>query len=806
MIPRKENDQLETIYTNLQHGINNGVLHLSANSTGKKGEFLNVRNKNLINFSSYSYLGLEKNQKLIKSCIEATQKYGTQFGYSRAFISIDLYDELESLLSQIYSGHVVLAPSTTLAHQSAMPVLMDKSDLIIIDQFAHASMYYSVKAIRDSGAKLEILRHNRIDLLEEKIQMERSKYRKIWYVADGVYSMQGDYSPVKELKSLMDRYEHFNLYIDDAHGMSWCGENGKGYVLSKIDLHDQMILVTSLNKAFASSGGAIILKSKEQYRKIRTCGGTLIFSTPIQPPMLGTGIASAKIHLSDEISTLQKKLKDNIQYCNQLIFEIGIPDLSASDSPVFFLPTAFPKVCYSVAQKMMNDGFYVTPVLYPAVSMRRAGIRFCISSIHSKKDIRQMLYRMKTNYVESLEEGKVELKTILRYFKIDLPKNYSTNLKVRANKNENNLELKTYRSINEINQGEWNRYMENEGLFDSDSMNFLEQTFKSNDLKENNWDFHYLVIRENGVPVLITFFTKCWCKDDIFKSNVISRDIEEIRTIEPYYLTTESLMMGSLITEGNHLYVNRKSKNWKKAIDMMLQWVDRFQYEHDINAIYLRDFNHFDFELSDRFISHGLVETDLPDYTHSINMEKHGNVNLWWESLGSKKRQHIKRDVLNFNEKFDIIIKEEVIESDLEQFYQMYLDVKNNSLEINTFSLPFKFFRNLNNHPKWEMIILNVKGENQVGAVVFSYKSLNNYTPLVMGVNYDFLHSHKVYKQALYQMVKRGQELNSKKIFLGITSSLNKRRLGAIAVKKKVFVGIQDTYNAQVLSLAKENE
>ena len=64
-------------------------------------------------------------------------------------------------------------------------------------------------------------------MLESRIKALRNDYKKIWYMADGVYSMQGDFAPIKELYKLADQYEQLHLYIDDIHGMSWAGPNGK---------------------------------------------------------------------------------------------------------------------------------------------------------------------------------------------------------------------------------------------------------------------------------------------------------------------------------------------------------------------------------------------------------------------------------------------------------------------------------------------------------------------------------------------------------------------------------------------------
>jgi len=86
---------------------------------------------------------------------------------------------------------------------------------------------------------------------EERIKTLSATHTKIWYMADGVYSMYGDFPPMKELVQLMDRYEQFYLYMDDSHGMSWAGPNGTGYVMSQLKEYPKKLFLTaSTNKSF----------------------------------------------------------------------------------------------------------------------------------------------------------------------------------------------------------------------------------------------------------------------------------------------------------------------------------------------------------------------------------------------------------------------------------------------------------------------------------------------------------------------------------------------------------------------------
>ena len=64
---------------------------------------------------------------------------------------------------------------------------------------------------------------------------------------------------------------------------------------------DRVVVALSLNKAFSAAGGALVVSNPDLKRRLRACGGTMSFSGPIQAPMLGAAVASAKFHLSPEL-------------------------------------------------------------------------------------------------------------------------------------------------------------------------------------------------------------------------------------------------------------------------------------------------------------------------------------------------------------------------------------------------------------------------------------------------------------------------------------------------------------------------
>jgi 7-keto-8-aminopelargonate synthetase-like enzyme len=362
------NSFYETIDHIITDGVNREILHLYTDDEKLSGNLLKMNGKEIVNFGSCSYLGLEFDERLKASAIRALEQYGTQFSESRAYVSVSLYKKLEEAFERLFGAAAVVTPTTTLGHMAALPVLVGNEDAVIMDHQVHNSVQMAVSLLKARGVHVELLRHNRIDLLKQRALELRGKYKKVWYMADGIYSMFGNKSPVKHIYELIDSIPELWYYVDDAHGMSIYGQHGRGYVLHEGGyFHPRMILATSLAKAFATGGAVLLFPDKELARRVRTCGGTLITSGPLQPATLGAAIASAAIHLSDEIYKMQEELQDNIRYANLILKKRHLPVISTSDAAVFFIGVSLPKIGYAVIKRMLRHGYYLNLGIFPAV-------------------------------------------------------------------------------------------------------------------------------------------------------------------------------------------------------------------------------------------------------------------------------------------------------------------------------------------------------------------------------------------------------------------------------------------------------
>jgi len=379
--------RLRLINDVVSEGIARGLGHLTAEDEHLSGRFVTLRGRRQINFGSCSYLGLETDLRLKNAACVAVAQYGVQFSSSRAYVSCPPYADLERLLEELFDAPVVVAPTTTLAHFAALPLLIGAEDAVVCDQFVHNSVQSVLPTLQVAGTVCRFVRHNRIDRLEELVRTLADRHRRVWYLADGVYSMRGDRAPMEALHELASRHERLCLYIDDAHGLSWSGAHGRGTVLGNGTVPPRTVVAASLSKTFGAGGAVLVLPDEETARLIRACGSTLIFSGPMQPALVGVAIASARIHLSSEIHERQAKLMDRIRLFNRLAAERNVPLGSAEETPIRFVSIGDTEATYRIASELMNEGFYTNSAVFPAVAKEDTGVRAMITLHQTADDI-----------------------------------------------------------------------------------------------------------------------------------------------------------------------------------------------------------------------------------------------------------------------------------------------------------------------------------------------------------------------------------------------------------------------------------
>lgn len=383
---------MATIQSSMQDAVDAGVIRVRITDEELTGTNIRVDGRDLVNFGSCSYLGLGQDARLKAAASSAIDRFGPSYSSSVAYASVDLYTDLERRLTQLFDGHSVIpAPTTTLAHLAALPAIVTRDDLVVIDIQAHASMHLAVDVLRGRGMNVKVIRHNDIDGLRKVLSNSTNQFKKVWYLLDGVYSMFGDVAPVAEIDRVMDEFENLHVYYDDAHGFGWAGKNGAGYVLENTKLNDRKIVAVSLSKSFGAGGAALAIGDPALAQKILLVGGTLTFGGPIHPAVLGAAVRSADLHLSDEHAERQAQLYDRIDLVNRLVDEAGLAVPSLARTPITFVRVGTSDDAIRMTKIMMTNGFFVNAAGYPAVPIREGGVRFTVTAAHSTADIEALI-------------------------------------------------------------------------------------------------------------------------------------------------------------------------------------------------------------------------------------------------------------------------------------------------------------------------------------------------------------------------------------------------------------------------------
>src|SRR5262249_54897645 len=193
-------------------------------------------------------------------------------------------------------------PSVTLTNMGALPGLVSKRDLLVVDEHAHNSIQEGAKIAQANGVKLAHFSHCDPRDLTRAFETH-GPYRIAVVAIDGVYSMTGALPPLAELNEVCLRHNAV-LYVDDAHGTGVLGKHPAAPVLDALGSYDTTLVIGSLSKAFSCFGGFIGCPA--QFKKLlKMRSNTYIFGGPIPPPYLDAICVVCDILGSPEFDTLQ---------------------------------------------------------------------------------------------------------------------------------------------------------------------------------------------------------------------------------------------------------------------------------------------------------------------------------------------------------------------------------------------------------------------------------------------------------------------------------------------------------------------
>jgi 7-keto-8-aminopelargonate synthetase-like enzyme len=340
---------------------------------------MSVGGKDVINFGSDSFLGLDQEPRVQESLCRGVRQWGAHNGASRAFSSVRANETAEEKLAAWLGTEAVLIyPSVTLANVGAIPGLVCRRDLLVVDEHAHNSMQEGAKIAQVNGARVEAFSHCDPDDLE-RVLTSAAPYRVAVVAIDGVYSMSGALPPLAALNAVCRRHNAV-LYVDDAHGTAVLGAKGRGTVRDALGGYDNTLIVGSLSKGFSCFGGFIGCPH-EFKRLLKIRSNTYIFGGPVPPPYLEAICTVCDILDSAEYEEIMGRLRRNLVQLTQGLSALGLVVLGG-ETPIISVLTGDEDVTLQAGRFLFEQGFYVQSVTFPAVPYHAGVLRIHVNANH----------------------------------------------------------------------------------------------------------------------------------------------------------------------------------------------------------------------------------------------------------------------------------------------------------------------------------------------------------------------------------------------------------------------------------------
>lgn len=356
-----------------------------------------IDGKTYLNFSSNDYLGYSSHPKVIQSATDALKKYGAG-GRSSRLISgtLDLHSELEDKLSKFKGTESCLVfPTGFMANLGVISALLGNGDALIIDQLNHASIIDAAKLAR---CRIFVYKHRSIESLE-KILKRTKTYKKRLVVTDSLFSMDGDFAPLKEIVDLCHKNQVW-LMIDDAHATGIFGENGIGMaeyfnLIGKIE-----IVMGTLSKAMGSQGG-FVCASKELVDFLINKSRPFIYTTALSPSSCAAALTAVSLvkeepqrrqNLLSLSKCLRERLKAKFQK-NSILLQNSLSQIVP-----FWVGSAENTV--RLSQRLRELGIFAPAIRPPTVPKNECRLRFSLTSEHTEKDV-ELLLKALNNSISS---------------------------------------------------------------------------------------------------------------------------------------------------------------------------------------------------------------------------------------------------------------------------------------------------------------------------------------------------------------------------------------------------------------------
>ncbi|MEK7841116.1 MAG: 8-amino-7-oxononanoate synthase, partial [Deltaproteobacteria bacterium] len=347
-----------------------------------QGPKVKINGTEVILLCSNNYLGLANHPKIKQAAIKAIEKYGFGSGASRLVSgNMELHAELEQRLARFKGAEAALVFNSGYhANIGIISALIGRGDVIFSDKLNHAS-------IIDGGilsrAKFIRYPHKDINALESLLKKHSSfnTHHSTLIVTDGVFSMDGDIAPLKELLELAGKYNCI-LMVDDAHATGVLGANGKGTLEHFGIENPNIIQMGTLGKALGCFG-AYVAGSKKLVDYLINRARSFIYTTSLPPSVCAAGIAA--LDIIENEPQLRVDLRNRVLYFRTELKQAGLDTLNSETQIIPILVGEAEKAA-RISRDLLDKGIFLQAIRPPTVPKGTSRLRVTLMANHSYDD------------------------------------------------------------------------------------------------------------------------------------------------------------------------------------------------------------------------------------------------------------------------------------------------------------------------------------------------------------------------------------------------------------------------------------
>jgi len=346
---------------------------------GPQGPRVRVDGREVLLMCSNDYLGLADHPLVKEAAIKATERWGAGAGASRLVSgSMEPHMMLEERIRRFKGAQAALLfNSGYSANLGAISALADRTTEIFSDRLNHASI---VDACVLSRARVRRYPNRDVDSLDRLLKASRAKKKLI--VTDSVFSMDGTIAPLKEIISLLDKYNAM-LLVDDAHATGVLGSNGRGSLEDLQSSNQSIIQMGTLGKALGSFG-AFIAGSKDIIEFLITKSRPFIYTTALPPSVCAA--AAKAIDIIEEGPEIIERLWRNTRRLKKGLYDAGL-DTMGSATPIIPVKVGDAKKTMEASGRLLEKGVFIQGIRPPTVPEGASRLRATVSAAHTDRDI-----------------------------------------------------------------------------------------------------------------------------------------------------------------------------------------------------------------------------------------------------------------------------------------------------------------------------------------------------------------------------------------------------------------------------------